>query len=102
MVADQFERCVVDAFQKRLVASIFELADLARRRGEAATATGAGVFFRANQPIGRFEAIVEPVVDVAKLEELDVCELDDFERIGASVSTTTPAAQSSTTRSLGV
>ena len=40
-------------------------------------------FFRADEPVGGFESIVQPVVDVAKLQKLDVGELDDFECVGA-------------------
>ncbi len=31
-----------------------------------------------DQPVGRLEPVVEPVIDVAELQELDVRKLDDL------------------------
>ncbi len=56
-----------------------------------------------DQLISGFEPVVEPVVDVAELEELDVRELDDLQGLGAvAVGDPNPAAQSRVTRSVGV
>ena len=38
---------------------------------------------RPDQAVGGLEPVVEPVVDVPELQELDVGELDDLERVGA-------------------
>ena len=37
----------------------------------------------ADEPVGGLEPVVEPVVDVAELQELDVGELDDLQGVGA-------------------
>ena len=54
-----------------------------RRRGAASEAAPATAPFGADQPIGGLQAVVEPVVDVAELQELDVGELDHLQGVGA-------------------
>ena len=53
-----------------------------RRRAGASgrAATDAAVW--ADEPVRRFESVVEPVVDLAEFQKLDVGELDDLQGVG--------------------
>ena len=83
MVADQFQG-VVDPLEeaRRLDLELADLADgvavEAPERGDVAPA-----LLGPDQAVGGLEPVVEPVVDVAEFQELDVGEFDDLQGVGA-------------------
>ncbi len=83
VVADQLQR-VVDPF-KETGGFDLHLADLsdgvAMEPPEPGPSPGSPL--GTDEPVGRFEAVVQAVVDVAELQKLDVGEFDDLQGIGA-------------------